>query len=483
MKIQVPSNEKKIFTSQFLIALMFLILSTVVVVAIAIDRNKKLVVISPLRYFEKGQILSPHNLRFTQEYYLLENLGAGLVYENWRNPAIWEPRLADKWEKISPQQWIFYLKPSLSWSDGSPMLPEQIVAHFDSYRTTRFRHISLLASLSSVSYIQSRHALVFNFNENVHEGLLHELSLADAVVLHPRNLQDDWSISSGTYYVKTREQEFLRLEANPYFIQVPQIKKIEIHPSNFKRKMKFDIWKKPIFSYSPEVREVIREAQVFWNGYPTNIYYFYFTAKNHRSFDRETRRSFAALVKGAFAGFEQDLFIREQQMIPAGYVGRLDKEPSFEDLGITEALNFPLIIQMEPFWQLVVPSFLNEAAARHKINMSIVMDTTATNPLIDTLNFIGNQRDPLSSWQYLYGSEGPLHHFYPEVESLMNSVIQATGEQRKKLLVELHRKTLEEAFVVPFIAEYDGIMSSDRVDLSAINPFDMRLRFFEMRWK
>lgn len=481
MKFLTLPILRKILAKKILISLGFLILSAVFAIFVAHKENK-IIVISHQTYFENGQILSPQNLRYTQEYYLLENLGAGLVYENWRNLAVWEPRLAERWEQISPYQWIFYLRPSLLWSDGSPMSPEQIVAHFDNYRSVKFRHISLLAKLASVSYEQSKHALVFSFKDPVHEGLLHELSLADAVILHPRNLQDDWSLSSGAYYVKTRTHDVLTLEANPFFIQVPQIKKIEIHPSNFKRKMFFDIWKKPIFSYRPEVREVISKANVFWSGYPTNVYYFYFTAKDPRAYDREVRRAFAVFVNQAFTNFEHPLFVRDQQMIPAGYIGRLDKGPSFEGVEIAKLLGINFTIEMDPMWKSLIPEFLDKAAKIRQLDMKITFGSSESLPLVSTLNFIGNQRDPLSSWQYLYGSEGPMHHFFPEVKNIMDAITRTTGEQRKQLLIDLHRKTLEEAYLVPFIAEYDGLLASDRVDLSAINPFDMRLRFFEMKW-
>src|SRR5690606_23548611 len=105
------------------------------------------------------------------------------------------------------------------------------------------------------------------------------------------------------------------------------------------------------------------------------------------------------------------------------------------------------------------------------------------NVFASVASFLGNQRDPLSSWRFLYGEQGPLHPFYFEVSQLFEEIMKSKGLRRRDLLLELHRKTLEEAYAVPFVAERDAMLASHRVDLSDLNPFDMRLRFFEMKWK
>ena len=65
---------------------------------------------------------------------------------------------------------------------------------------------------------------------------------------------------------------------------------------------------------------------------------------------------------------------------------------------------------------------------------------------------------------------------------------QATSEikmevQRNKILEELHRQVLDRAYAIPFMLEADAILASDRIMLNNINPFDLRLRFYDVVWK
>ena len=143
----------------------------------------------------------------------------------------------------------------------------------------------------------------------------------------------------------------------------------------------------------------------------------------------------------------------------------------------------PLQIELREKLKSSFPDLLFAEARKHNIELKIVYTPHTAHTFAAFANFVGNQRDPLSSWRFLYGEGGPLHRFYPQVEKLFEAISSARADHRKERLLELHRLTLEQTYAAPFMAEYVAILSSQRVDLSALNPFDMRLRFFEMRWQ
>lgn len=79
---------------------------------------------------------------------------------------------------------------------------------------------------------------------------------------------------------------------------------------------------------------------------------------------------------------------------------------------------------------------------------------------------------------------GDLAPFRSEVEPFFDHVMSATSkEAREAALRLLHAHVLKQVYAVPLFIEPDFIVSSRRVDLSRLNPFDMRLRFNEVQWK
>lgn len=79
---------------------------------------------------------------------------------------------------------------------------------------------------------------------------------------------------------------------------------------------------------------------------------------------------------------------------------------------------------------------------------------------------------------------GELASFRAEIDPFIAKVLAAQGrDAREAALRALHEHVLKQAYVVPLFIEPDVIASSKRVDLSRLNPFDMRLRFHEVQWK
>lgn len=439
---------------------------------------------APLAVFRGAdRLIDPENLKYTPEYYLLENLGAGLVYENWRALNVWQPSLASSWTRLSDHEWAFQLRKNLSWSDGSPLYPQEIVEHFERIRKGNSRHLSLIKTLDSISYNEQTHSLHFLSKTTLNDGILHELSLAEALVLHPKNLEDDWSITSGPYFVKEKAWDAITLSANPYFYPRAPIESVLI--VNSLRKPGVELAKRPTYAITKGIEELVRNFDQQKVGHPTAIYYFYFNPKDPRSKDKTTRKAFAKFVKNAFTKYSyKDVLISYDQFIPSGYAGRLQSVPESSDVSLRPIQKFPLNVELNEFLTTLLPERLEEEAEKNGIDLNILFSPSDEEPsFVNFANFFGNQRDALSSWRYLYGERGPLHAFYENVQHLFEEIMTAEESRRKELLLELHKVTLEEVYAVPFLAEYDAILSSNRVDLSGLNPFDMRLRFFEMRWK
>lgn len=444
-----------------------------------------LIVLSELAFFRgHSKFIDPFNLAFATEYYLLENLSVGLVSESFERGDQWEPRLAKKWKQINSRTWKFYLYKNLCWSDGSPLTLEQVADHFEVLRKEKSRHLTLLKTVESISLDRKSNSLILRFINPVNEGLLHELSLADAAILHPKNLNDDWSVASGPYYVSLRTLQEIQLKANEFYRFPLDIQAISIRSqkSPFNN---YDILFRPSAAFRSEFVELTAAAPNVYLGYPMLIYYFFFPELDERSNDFEIRKAFRWFIHASFANFKSPgVLVAERQLVPNGYSGRLSvNHVDSSEVHIRKLQGLPLLIKVVEKIQEVFSDLMLAEAKKHGIELNFTCTENEPRTFAAFRSFMGNQQDPLSSFRFLYGEGGPLHRFYPQVEFFFTAIASASEDRRKQLLLDLHEFTLKQAYVVPFFAEYVAILHSDRVDLSLINRHDMRLRFFEMKWK
>jgi ABC-type oligopeptide transport system substrate-binding subunit len=325
---------------------------------------------------------------------------------------------------------------------------------------------------------------------SIPKDLLHELSLAESLVLHPQNREGDWSVTSGAYFVTEQDREHVRLSYNPHFLTEIDIKTVDI-TNGFKEKIGIDVRKRPTYSVAEDVETLSKNYDVIWRGNASIIHYFYFNPQHPLVKDKNRRKAFARLVHEAFIDLPYKDILKHEQFIPNGYTGGLKKTPIFSDANLRSFQDDSLLIFLDKYMVGLFPDLLTASFERYQIPLKLFfIDQQKTKEFQEKEIFfaqadcfIGNQRDPLSSWRFLYGEGGRLHLFYPQVKHLFEALASATGDTRKTLLQELHKLTLEEVYAIPFAAERDAMLASDRVDLSNINPFDMRLRYFEMKWK
>ena len=450
----------------------------------------------PLSFIQKGQILlDPTNTDSVYQFYLLENLAAGLVRDSSQSPLGYEPGLARAWEKLSPTRWAFDLNPDLSWSDGTKIDPRAIAEHLQSLARDKHRHVVYLRRLKKAS-VEGRR-IVLEFDSPVNDGLIHELSLADAALLHPKNLTDDWSVVSGAFFVESFDPgKRLLLRRNSHYAgssngpdKVEFVNYTMDTIGDFFDKTDIDLLKIPTPAFRAPNQKILSHAPQVLKGYPTWIYYLHFNPSRPLGRDAELRRSLAALLDDALKGDLPPGLTRERQLVPKGYSGHLDAAPSLP-------APKPGLLRGRHIKINLLPSF-GEAKALKEALAAAFTKAGATLELGENWGFeendadaqlsqfSGNQRDAMGSWQFMFSPDhGDLAAYRPQVEGFFEQISGAENtESREAALRLLHARVLKEAYAVPLFIEADSMVASKRVDLSRLNPFDMRLRFYEVQWK
>ncbi|MBP6217725.1 MAG: hypothetical protein KA436_03980 [Oligoflexales bacterium] len=461
------------------------------------DMHKQILKVAlPLQFFKGQKLLDPQNLNYIYEYYLLENLGSVLLREDAREPGGYRAELMEGYQQESSYSWAFVLKRDLRWSDGSLIQAEDLAQSLLRLSKKGSRHHLILNDLQSVDFDESSRVIRLRFSQKVEqEDLLHELSLADASLLHPRNFQDDWTVSSGHFFVEkmSSEKNVLTLKANPYLPveRKPEVQSVELRDGSTQEGtlslLGYDMMKRPPYSFQEKIKKLEDQAKKIWLGHAITIYYFYFGKDHLLTKDLKSRQEFSHLVALAYRSLTKtpSLFY-EEQIVPEGFSGRLKSfsrhlEPIENLRGKTLKLVFDSRLSGSDF--LTTP--LLEVGRQHGVQFEIEFssDKNVLNQAFAVMtNFVGNQKSPLGSWSFLYSEQGSVGYFREEAQSFLQAVIKSSKEDRFSRLMDLHKFSLDQTFLVPFMCEQHAILASERVDLSALNPFDQRMRFFEVKW-
>lgn len=446
-------------------------------------------------------LLDPRNTASTWEYYLLENLSLGLLRDAADDARGYAPGLATAWSQTRPDAWVFAMRPDLRWSDGTPMTLAAIAAYYRELKNEPTRHLLYLKALTDVVADDAENTLTFLFSVPVGRSVLHELSLADAAYLHPTNLTRDWRITSGAYAVDDYRPQDLRLRLrrndhaslfagknpadSPETVALFWTKEADF--SAFFRAHGADVFTSGAFSFRGKVAALDDVAAARIQGYPTVVYYWEIDGGTALGQDRAVRRAFAAFMRRAFAAAAlPSVMSAETQMIPTGYYGRLEAVPGDEvpaDALRGKTLNLALFAQMAELKPLF--ERLSAAARDAGFTLNATFNPTATGVFARAQVFKGNQKDASGTWSFLFSDPNAhLHGFHAAVAPEMDAMLAATDDaDRLRHSLRLHEKALTEAYVVPFAKEFTPVYTSARVDLSRWNPFDMRLRFYDVRWR
>lgn len=461
-------------------------------------QSKTLRVGYPLFVLRQDQtILDPRNTDSVYEYYLLENLAVGLVRDSSQSPSGYGPGIAESWERLSPTRWSFRLRPELAWSDGTPIDPALVAAHIVSLSREKHRHIVYLKKLLSAT--TENRDLILEFSAPTNDGLIHELSLADSALLHPDNLTKDWRVTSGPFSVESYAHgESLLLKKNPHYrAHSGYPERVELVGftmdtiGDFFDSVDIDLLKVPLPSFRGSNPKLLAKAPQILRGYPTWIYQLYFNTEKPLWRDVNARRDLALIIEQALKGFSYADLVRESQLIPKGYSGHIEG-------GTEQKGSSPGILAGKRLKIYLLPSFSDGpqigaalkagfAKAGVALDVGYRKDLPTMEPDSDlqmTL-FAGNQRDAMGSWQFMFSPDhGYLRYFRPKVEPFFDRIMASDDKGGREANVRvLHSHVLKEVYAVPLFIETDILAASKRADLSRLNPFDLRLRFYEVQWK
>lgn len=488
----------------------FLLVLTIIVAArkmentmntkIASQATNALRVVFPFSLLHaKERLIDPSNLENISEYYLLENLGLGLLRDDPELAAAYKPGYAKAWKQLDEKTWSFKLVENAKWSDGSHISSEDWIAHFHSLKSNPSRHLIHLHNLSHALFEKESNSLVLSFLKSTTDTLLHELSLADAVLLNPRNLKGDWTVTSGAYSVSKVEwaNKIIALTLNsncpiansesPKFAELFSLHKFEEIGSLFKT-TRADLFPMPTPSFDPIYRTVEKNAFANIKGASTLISFFQFNKSNSLTKSLKIRKEFRTIVQQAFRGKKFGNANFEEQLIPDGYAGRLESL-NLPATQITELRGRTLKISLFNGYKSL-PEFteiLKAEALKYEVGLEF---TYGNNNPEDSETFTslyvfkGNQKEAIGSFSFLFSENGPLGLFRSSEEAELNRITSIVdSNERESAVRAFHKRAIENAYAVPVTIEPSQILVSQHVDLSRWNPFDMRLRIYDVRIK
>jgi hypothetical protein len=252
-----------------------------------------------------------------------------------------------------------------------------------------------------------------------------------------------------------------------------------------------DLYYELLHSFRKTTRIIRANAPQVYQGNGSTLYFFKFNPAHPLLRDMQARQEFAFIVQEAFKDLSlSDTTSYDNQFIPEGYAGHLSPLAT-PPVAITRLRGQAICVLLSGAFKETHTAVtkLVDTAASVGVTLTVGFnDDAETNgaiPLAIFQSFKGNQRDALGSWSFLYSEEfGGLGPFRAEVDDIFHAVARTnSATDRMDLLLALHRRTIENAYGVPFMAEATSILASNRVSLGHINPFDLRLRFYDVIWK
>jgi ABC-type transport system substrate-binding protein len=450
-----------------------------------------------------ASLFDPANHDSVYTYYLAENLGAGLVRDDTASPSGYAPILAASWTWDGDKVWKFHLRPDARWSDGSPVTGEQIVELMHELASGTHRHLQKLRDLKSVAFDEPSQVLTLVFGSTTTDAILHELSLADAILYRRDQAgKPRWDVTSGPYYVSTfvpgRELELrknrhsvLASAEAPDGVRLSDNSPPKDHPTEYPFG-DADLANVPAPTFSQFSQSLMRQAAEIKEGATSSIIYFAVNPDHPLSGDGKARRELRLLLQRALGTTTLPRGVHpERQMIPAAYDGRLSSSP--DETGTIETLRGKTVVLQ------VIPSIkdLGDETINHlysvfstetvelKLKYLPYFEKNPDNDHMAQIRmFAGNQKDASGSWSFHFSRDGNLWPFRHDYEEGLRRVADAEStEVRTKALADLHMDVLDKAHLIPVLSAANYAAHSTRVSLDRWNPFDMRMRFYEVRWR
>jgi MarR-like DNA-binding transcriptional regulator SgrR of sgrS sRNA len=453
-----------------------------------------------------NDLFDPTNHETIHSYYLAENLGIGLLRDDTAEPSGYRPLLAENWKWDGDRVWQFKIRKDLRWSDGTSIGIDEILKHLNRLCSENYRHLRELKKVEKIE-LQGDDLIILTFKEKMSEKVLHELSLADSILIkRDADGKPNWSITSGPYYVgsfKPKEELLLKANAhsvifsNDYPTEVLLVTFLPTVPEGAtppKLKLDgFDVARVPTPIFSENSQSLIESSPRIKEGASSGIYFFKFNKGHPLTTSLNARKKFRDLIYNYFEtlNFPKGVAF-ERQMIPQSYNGRLvNLAPEKRQLG-TQVLKGQLLkIVVPKRFQQLSPSIISDLISTfklHDVNLEFIeSNSNYFEPPSDFFArltpFAGNQSDASGTWNFHLAKGGALTPFINEINDRFFSQSQPKEAQNNKdLYLHLHQHVLDQAYLIPLLIEQTAAVHSERVNLDRWNPFDMRMRFYEVRW-
>lgn len=464
-----------------------------------------------------ASLLDPENTETVWEYYLLENLSCGLIRDSKTAPLGYEGCLAESFYQEDPQTWVFLLR-RLTWSDGTEVTFDEINSWISTLRAKTHRHIRFLPQVKTVKFDEANRTLRLTFPFPMDNSILHELSLADSGLMPTAYKTTGWGRTIGPFFVESWDSFLgvLTLAANPFSPiarkEMPQkailknVKSLEQKNQLFKQ-IPMDIVPATALT-DPDLLQVYRKnSSQQLNAHPSSILFLHFNYLNLDAQNFDFRRKIANAIEMLRPQIESLTSLEfplhaETQLVPLGFNGRLDsflpyasdrKEKSLTARldQTTSGIGLPSIRIRLPMGLKVFPklvSAFSQCLLENDLFVTFDFNDEPNQPQNEigrVYGFVGNQLDSSGSWSFLLGPpSGPLSQWLPQFKRDFDLVFTATSWIKRREASELlHKALLKNAIAIPFMIGQHRYFLSARVDASRWNPFDSRLRLYELGWQ
>ncbi len=468
-------------------------------------QEKRLRAIYPIGMLRRDErLFDPTNLWSVYHYYLQENLASCLVIDSTKTTSGYEPNLATSWEQMSPTQWRFHIGKELRWSDGSELSGKHLEEYFLALSHRNSRHLVALKSLVTAQWDEDARTLELAFSRPTSQTLLHELSLSDAAILHPTNVDSSWSITSGRYSVShfDVEKQTLELRVNTYHPKYETnspnaVELFQPKETNWSlAKENADLWLVPTPSFSEEFRRRVTSAPARIEGPPTVIYYFEFNLNHRLGKSTEARVEFASAIHEFFdkAVPKMPEATPDRQFAAPGYPSRLQnsavqeiepKAPISILSGETISISMYYFGEEYTWLSTEFASFLRNRGVNATLSYNRYKKNEPQDWFARASMFSGNQRDSVGSWSFLLSNPDiDVGRKYPDLTADLKKASETSvASERESILQRIHSRFIERALVVPFLLERRYAIHSERISLEHWNEFDLRSRFYDITWK
>jgi hypothetical protein len=455
----------------------------------------KIEVLFPLRLLKSDPtVLDPNNLETTPEYYLLENIAVGLLRDSSLAPSGYEGEIAKSWSRPNRNEWRFKIRENLKYSDGSNVRIKEIVEALERRAKSNARHLKILPSVKKITFTEVPGEISMIFPTEIGEGLLSELALADAAIITKQTVDSGWRKTIAPYAIKTyfygkrlllerNDYFFRRYKKAPLFVDLKFSDDEETRLSWFKKKQ-IDLFDASAFTFKK--RNTLIEKLGYESIYnQPNVIHFFVANPNNSS-----AKANPNLLGFLFDEFDSSIFgekkgfARYRQLIPPGYSGEIpDLKPltaTRPPRAITGKIALFKDFQEWPEIKRGIESTAKRLGWKIKV---IYFDRFSPFEMSDDVIarsyvFKGNQKDAKGSWSFLFHAEhGPLSPYRSKSKYFVE------GKTTVKDLIKLHREVLKKGWATPFLIESPMIFYTSRLSLKKWNPFDLRLRFYEVEEK